>query len=150
MLNSNFKDMLTALNDAEAEYLIIGAYAMAAHGCPRATGDIDIWIRPTPDNAAKVWDALRRFGAPLSRVTVADLHTPETVYQIGLPPQRIDILTSVSGVDFEAAWMERLPIDVEGLAVSVIGLRHLYENKLACGREKDVLDAKILKKLIGE
>ena len=97
----------------------------------------------------KCGNALQRFGAPLSRVTVADFHTPDVVYQIGLPPQRIDILTSVSGVDFAAAWPERLPIEVEGLTVSVIGLRHLYLNKLACGRDKDVLDAKILKRLIG-
>jgi hypothetical protein len=140
---------LNALNDANADYVIVGAYAMAAHGCPRATGDIDIWVRPTPNNAARVWAALRRFGAPLSRVTVADFHTPDTVYQIGLPPQRVDILTSVSGLDFDAAWAERLPIDVEHLPVAVIGLRHLYQNKLATGREKDLLDAKILKKLLG-
>lgn len=95
MLNSNFKDMLNALHEAGADYLLIGAYAMAAHGCPRATGDIDIWVRPTPDNATRVWGALQRFGAPLSRVTVADFHTPDVVYQIGLPPQRIDILTSL-------------------------------------------------------
>jgi hypothetical protein len=82
-------------------------------------------------------------------VTVTDFHTPDTVYQIGLPPQRIDVLTSASGVDFEAAWAERLQIDVEDLKVPVIGLQHLYKNKLACGRDKDVLDAKILKKLIG-
>jgi hypothetical protein len=149
MLNSNFKDMLTALNDADVDYLLIGAYAMAAHGCPRATGDIDIWVRPTQENAARVWAALQRFGAPLSHVTVTDFYTPDTVYQIGLPPQRIDILTSVSGVDFEAAWSERLQIDVEDLKLAVIGLRHLYQNKLACARDKDLLDAKILKKLIG-
>jgi hypothetical protein len=149
MLNSNFKDMLNALNDAGADYLLIGAYAMAVHGCPRATGDIDIWVRPTPENADKVWEALRRFGAPLSRVTVADFHTLDTVYQIGLPPQRIDILTSVSGVEFEAAWPGRLSISLEGLTVAVIGLQHLYENKLACERDKDVLDAKILKRLLG-
>ena len=149
MLNSNFKDMLTALSDADVDYLLVGGYAMAAHGCPRATGDIDIWIRPTADNAAKAWKALERFGAPLSRMTVTDFHTPDIVYQIGLPPQRIDILTSVSGVDFEAAWAERMPIEVESLAVSVIGLRHLYENKLSCGRDRDLLDAKILMKLMG-
>ncbi|MCO6459340.1 MAG: hypothetical protein J5I93_28860 [Pirellulaceae bacterium] len=148
MLNSNFKDMLSALNAAGAEYLLIGAYAMAVHGCPRATGDIDIWVRPTPANAARVWQALRRFGAPLSRMRETDFHTPDNVYQIGLPPQRIDILTSVSGVDFDAAWAERLQIEVEDQTVTVIGLRQLYQNKLACGRDKDMLDAKILKRLL--
>jgi len=77
MLNSNFKDILTALNDAEADYLLIGAYAMAAHGCPRATGDIDLWVRPTQENAVKVWQALARFGAPLSGLTLRDFHTPD-------------------------------------------------------------------------
>jgi len=149
MLNSNFKDMLKALNEAGADYLLVGAFAMAAHGCPRATGDIDIWVRPTAENAAKVWEALKRFGAPLSRMNVSDFHTPDIVYQIGLPPQRIDILTSVSGVEFEAAWRERMSIGVEDLTVSVMGLRQLYENKLSSGRDKDVLDAKILKKMIG-
>ncbi len=96
----------------------------------------------------KVWEALQKFGAPLSRVSVTDLRTPDTVYQIGLPPQRIDILTSVSGVDFEIAWANRLVINVDNLNVAVIGLKQLYENKLASGREKDLLDAKTLKKLI--
>jgi hypothetical protein len=148
MLNSNFKDMLSALSAAQADYLLIGAYAMAVHGCPRATGDIDIWVRPTEENAARVWEALQRFGAPLSRVTVADFRTPDTVYQIGLPPQRIDILTSVSGIDFDAAWANRLVVNVDELSVAVIGLTQLYENKLASGREKDLLDAKTLKKLL--
>ena len=148
MLNSNFKDMLSALSAARAEYLLVGAYAMAVHGCPRATGDIDLWVRPTEENAARVWDALQRFGAPLSRVIAADFRTPDTVYQIGLPPQRIDILTSVTGIDFDAAWANRLVVSVDGLSVAVIGLTQLYENKLASGREKDLLDAKTLKKLL--
>ncbi|MFC1759729.1 hypothetical protein ACFL2H_13340, partial [Planctomycetota bacterium] len=100
MLNPNFKDMLVALNDAKAEYLVVGAYAMAAHGCPRSTGDIDFWVRATPKNAERVWNALSAFGAPMDQISAGDLSTPNVVFQIGIAPQRIDVMTSVSGVDF--------------------------------------------------
>ena len=149
MLNENFRDMLSAFGEAGADYLLIGAYAMAAHGCPRATADIGIWVRPTEDNAQRVWAALRSFGAPLSKVTPEDFCTPEIVYQMGVPPQRIDILTSISGVDFNDAWPDRMIVPVDGLSVPVIGLRQLYANKLASGRDKDQQDTKILKELIG-
>lgn len=145
MLNPNFKDMLSALNAADVDYLVVGAYAMAAHGCPRATGDIDIWIRPTKENAARVWVALKTFGAPTSQVTVDDFHTPDVVYQIGVAPQRVDLLTSISGVDFETAWENRLEIDLDGLSAPVIGRRELLENKVASGRPKDLVDADILR-----
>ncbi|MCA9247482.1 MAG: hypothetical protein KDA42_10215 [Planctomycetales bacterium] len=145
MLNANFKDMLAALNDAEADYLVVGAYAMAAHGCPRATGDIDIWVRPTDDNAQRVWKALRQFGAPMSKVGVDDFATPDVVFQIGVAPQRIDVLTSISGVEFADAWPSRLTVDLGGLQARVISRNHLLENKLATGRPKDVLDADILR-----
>ncbi len=148
MLNENFRDMLSAFGAAEADYLLIGAYAMAAHGCPRATGDIDIWVRPTEENAQRVWAALESFRAPLSKVTPEDFYTPDIVYQMGLPPQRIDILTSISGVDFDDAWPQRMIVSIDGLSVPVIGLKHLYANKLASGRDKDQLDATILRDLI--
>jgi hypothetical protein len=150
MLNENFRDMLSALGEAGVEYLLVGAYAMAAHGCPRATADIDIWVRPTRDNARRVWGALQDFGAPLSEVTPGDFCTPEVVYQMGVPPQRIAILTSISGVEFDDAWPDRMTVSLEGLSVPVIGLRQLYANKLASGRDKDRLDATILKELIGQ
>ena len=105
MLNEDFRDMLSAFGEAGADYLLIGAYAMAAHGCPRATADMDIWVRPTEDNARRVWAALRNFGAPLSKVTPEDFFTPDIVYQMGVPPQRIDILPFPSGG--EAAAGER-------------------------------------------
>lgn len=144
MINKNFKDMLSAFGEARADYMIVGAYAMAAHGCPRATADIDIWVRPTPSNAVRVWNGLLAFGAPLSKVTQGDFHAPGVVYQMGVPPQRIDILTSITGVSFDDAWPHRLVVDMEGLSVPVIGLRHLHTNKLASGRDKDLLDAEIL------
>ncbi|NNE00156.1 MAG: hypothetical protein HKN47_22785 [Pirellulaceae bacterium] len=149
MLNENFRDMLSAFGEAGAEYLLIGAYAMAAHGCPRATGDIDFWVRPTELNAGRVWTALERFGAPLEKVSVGDFHTPDVVYQMGVPPQRIDILTSISGVKFDDAWKNRMTVELDGVSIAVIGLRHLHVNKLATGRDKDQQDAKILAELLG-
>jgi hypothetical protein len=143
-VNSDFLDMLSALSDEGAEFLIVGAFAMAAHGCVRATGDIDIWIRPTPDNASRVWRALQSFGAPTFDLHHQDLSTPDIVFQIGLPPRRIDILTSIAGVSFEAAWPMRLNIQLGTLPVSVIGREHLIQNKLATGRATDRADAEWL------
>ena len=137
--------MLVALNDAEAEYMVVGAYAMAAHGCPRSTGDIDFWVRATPENAKRVWTALSNFGAPMPQIAVEDFSTPDIVFQIGIAPQRIDILTSVSGVEFGDAWPDRLVADLEGLTAHVIGRKHLLQNKLAAGRPKDIVDADILR-----
>lgn len=145
MLNPNFREMLVALNDAGAEYLVVGAYAMAAHGCPRSTGDIDFWVRAAPDNAKLVWAALSAFGAPMSQISIEDFSTPDVVFQIGVAPQRIDILTSVSGVEFESAWPHRLVADLDGLHANVIGREQLLQNKLASGRPKDLLDADILR-----
>jgi hypothetical protein len=149
MLNKNFTDMLSAFSEAGVEYLLVGAYAMAAHGCPRATGDIDFWVRPSEANAKRVWEALEKFGAPLSKVSVNDFCTADVVYQMGVPPQRIDILTSITGVDFAEAWAERLAVQIDQLSINVIGLKQLYANKLASGRPKDQLDAKIIAELLG-
>ena len=145
MLNPNFKDMLSALNEAGAEYLVVGAYAMAAHGCPRSTGDIDFWVRTTPQNAQRVWQALIVFGAPTSQISPEDFSTPDVVFQIGIAPQRIDILTKISGVEFDEAWPNRLTADLGGILANVIGRDELVQNKLASGRPKDLLDADILK-----
>jgi len=114
-MSPDFTDMLSALSEAGVEFLIVGAHALAAHGVPRATGDLDIWIRPTPDNAARALRALVAFGAPLAGLTVEDLTRPDTVFQIGLPPARIDILSGITGVRFAEAW-EKLNVaarDVE-------------------------------------
>ncbi len=139
MLNPDFRDMLSALLDEGADFLLVGAYAMAVYGVPRATGDI-LWIRPSPENTARVIKALQRFGAPLFDLSESDLQTPDTVFQIGLAPRRIDLLTSLDGVDFEEAWRERVETVIEGLVISVIGQRHLIRNKRAVGRPKDIAD----------
>lgn len=145
-LNEDFRDVLRELAAAGAEFVVVGAYAMAAHGVPRATGDIDLLVRPTLSNAQRVFQALVRFGAPVAAhgLTVADLAAPGAVYQLGLPPRRIDILTQISGVDFDEAWRSRITVELEGLDVPVIGHAALAKNKRAAGRDKDLLDLKLL------
>ena len=146
--NRDFLDMVRALNEAEADYLVVGAHAMAVHGVPRATGDFDIWIRPSRDNAERVLLALNQFGAPLSAhgITLDDLGKPDTVYQIGLPPRRIDLMTGISGVVFADAWSSRIEVEIDGLPIHVIGRNDLLLNKRASGRTKDLSDLKILDK----
>ena len=139
-MNPDFRDMLSTLSEANADFLVVGAYALAAHGFPRATGDLDIWIRPTPENAQRVWQALVKFGAPLSQLAVQDLHSPDIVYQIGVAPRRIDILTSISGIDFEEAWKNRKTIAHEGIQFAILCRGDLIANNRACGRPKDLAD----------
>lgn len=147
-LNDDFKDMLAALQGAGAEFIVVGAHALAAHGLPRATGDFDIWVRPSSENAQRVLRALLDFGAPLAAhgVSEADLASPGTVYQIGLPPRRIDILTSISGVEFEEAWTTRFAVTVAGHAFAVLGRDALLTNKRASGRDKDLVDVAALER----
>lgn len=120
---------------------------MGAHGVARATGDMDVLVRPDPANARRVVEALVAFGAPLAAhaVSAADFERAGNVYQMGLPPRRIDVLTSVSGLSFEEAWATRTTVTVAGLEVAVIGLA-LIKNKEAAARDKDLLDAKLLRK----
>jgi hypothetical protein len=136
-LSPDFRDMLNILNEEGAEYLMVGAYAMAAHGHPRATGDMDLWVRPTAENAHRVWKALRKFGAPLLNLTEPDLAVDDIVFQIGVPPNRIDFLTSISAVEFEDAWADRQQIDLAGIPAFALSRRHLLQNKQACNRPKD-------------
>ncbi len=146
MLNPDFKDMLYALSARKVDFLLVGAYAMATHGLPRATGDLDLWIRPTRENASRVMKALADFGAPLSELSLDDLATEGIVFQIGVQPNRIDLLTKISGVDFDQAYNHRLVIELDGLSIPVIGRQELIINKLATDRPKDRLDAELLAK----
>ena len=143
-MNRDFIEMLSALSAAGAKFLIVGAHALAAHGAPRATGDLDIWVQATPGNAARVLAALRQFGAPLFDLTQDDLCARDTVFQIGLPPSRIDILTGISGVAFDGAWERRMEIAIGDLTVGTIGREDFIENKKASGRPKDLLDLQLL------
>jgi len=146
-MNRDFAEMLNALAAEGVEYLVVGAYAVAGHGIPRATGDIDLWVRPTPDNAVRVWRALARFGAPRSRVTEATFTEADVVYQIGLPPNRIDILTTIDGVAFDEAWRDRVECVIAGIAVRMISRAHLIANKRATGRPQDLADVARLEAL---
>ena len=139
-MNPDFRDMLSALNGEGVEYLLVGAYALAVHGLPRATGDIDLWLRATPENARRALAALRRFGAPLADLGERDLTTPGTVFQIGVAPRRIDLLTSIDGVTFDDAWRSRLETELEGLRVPVLSREDFVRNKRALGRPKDLAD----------
>jgi hypothetical protein len=134
MLIQHYRDILAELSAAGADYLLVGAFALAVHAYPRATGDIDLWIRPTPENARRVWDALARFGAPVNDLGVDELSTPGFFYQVGVAPVRIDILTSIDGVSFDEAWEEKERHDLFGLEVPVISQK-------ATGRPKDMADA---------
>lgn len=140
MLNPDYRDMLSAFSEEKVEYLLVGAYALAAHGYVRATGDIDLWVRPERENAKRVLRALARFGAPLSEVTEEDFVEPGVVFQLGVAPLRIDILTAIDGVAFEEAWGARDEIEVEDINVFVIDKLHLAKNKEATGRPQDRVD----------
>jgi hypothetical protein len=145
-VNQDFLDLLRSLSDAEARFLVVGAYAVSFHGEPRATGDLDVWVEPTPENAARVHRALAAFGAPLDELTVTDLHTPGVVFQMGVPPRRIDILTSITAVSFDEAWPERVEGRYGEVRFPLIGREALIENKRALGRPKDLLDLELLER----
>jgi hypothetical protein len=139
-MNPDFAAMLSELSAAGADFIVVGAFALAAHGNPRATGDIDIWVRPTRANAERVLAALRRFGAPLFDLTVEDLADEQTVFQIGMPPVRIDILAGIDGVTFDEAWARREMADLGPLQAPVLAVVDLIANKRAAGRPKDLVD----------
>lgn len=141
MLNPDYKDMLSAFAEENVEYLLVGAYALAAHGYVRATEDIDLRVKGGRENAERIMAALTRFGAPTHEVEARDFEAPGVVFQIGVAPRQIDILTSIDAVDFDAAWPEREEVEVVELKIPVIGRRHLLRNKRAAGRPKDLADA---------
>ena len=148
-MNDDFVELLHALLDARARFLIVGAHAMAVHGIPRATQDLDVLVEPTAENAERVWTALVAFGASVASlgVTRHDLERPGTVVQLGLPPRRIDLLTGITGVTFGDAWRGRVEHEVRGRPVPFIGREALVANKRAVGRRKDLTDLEALGEL---
>ena len=146
MLNPDFREMLLCLNEEEVDFLVVGAYALAAHGFPRATGDLDIWVRNNMENAESVIRALVRFGAPISNLSAADFTASDLVVQLGIEPCRIDLLTGIDGVSFDEAWENRVKIVVAEVEINVLSREHLLKNKLAAGRDKDQGDINWLKK----
>ena len=133
--------------DEGVKFLLVGAYAVAAHGYPRATMDIDIWIMPSPDNAEAALRALSRFGAPLRGLSAGDLQKDDTIFQIGVAPRRIDIITGVSGLQFEETFTHSVEISIEGLQIHIPSVDDLIRNKRASGRTKDLADAEALESL---
>ena len=139
-MNPDFVDLLRAFIAADVRFLIVGAYALAVHGRPRATGDLDVWVDATPANAARVMRALAEFGAPLADVSEADFARPGVTYQIGVPPGRIDFLTELTSLTFAEAWPDRLRHPFGDLDVNFIGRASFVRNKRATGRPKDLGD----------
>ncbi len=139
-MNQDFVDLLRAFVAHEVRFLIVGAYALALHGRPRATGDLDIWVDATPENARRVMIALAAFGAPLEDVSETDFASPGVVVQLGVAPGRIDILTQLTGLSFGEAWPERLHHPFGEVDVDFIGREPFLRNKRATGRAKDLGD----------
>ena len=143
-MNQDFLDLLRAFIDHSVRFMIVGAYALGVHGRPRATGDLDVWVDPTPANAANVMKALDRFGAPMGPVTVDDFSRPGVVFQMGLPPLRIDVLTELTGLAFADAWSTRVAASFGPITVDVIGRDAFIKNKRATGRARDLGDIEAL------
>jgi hypothetical protein len=139
-MNQDFVDLLRAFIAADVRFLIVGAYALALYGRPRATGDLDVWIDATPDNAARVMRALAAFGAPLADVSADDFSRPGVTYQIGVAPARIDILTELTDLTFAEAWPGRMLHPFGEIDVDFIGRDAFIRNKRATGRAKDLGD----------
>ena len=140
LLNPDFIDILSAFSEENVEYMVVGGYAMAFHGYVRATGDIDLWIRISEENVKSVWRALQSFGAPILDLTIEDLLTPGMVYQMGVVPNRIDVINEISGVEFGDAWKLRKTIEFGNLKIPLIGKEQLLINKKAANRAKDQSD----------
>jgi hypothetical protein len=148
-MSPDFLDLLRAFSDAEARFLVVGAYAVGVHGRPRATKDLDVWVEASDENAPRVMRGLVAFGAPLMGLTESDLSKPGVGLQIGVPPGRIDVLTKISGITFADAWPGRVQADFgDGVHCSVIGLAELLRNKRASGRPQDLADVAGLERLI--
>jgi predicted nucleotidyltransferase len=143
-LTSDFADLLRALNGVGARYLVVGAHALAYHGRPRATADLDVWVEASPKNAVRVRRALANFGAPLENLSVEDLCGDDLIFQIGVPPLRVDIITGIDGVTFSEAWPRRVKDVIDGIQVAIIGREDFIRNKKAAGRLKDLADVEAL------
>ena len=145
MLNQDYKEMLSLLLESKVDFILVGAYALAAYGFPRATADIDIFVKPNPENAAVIIKTLKKFGAPLENISQNDFSKPGIILQIGVAPRRIDLITKIDGLTYDEASAGKETIEIEGLLIPVISKQNLIINKLATGRTKDKIDADNLK-----
>jgi predicted nucleotidyltransferase len=145
MFSQDFKEFVELLQKNNATYLIVGGYAVGVHGHPRFTGDLDIWLNPTTENAKKILQTVNEFGFSSFNLTVADFEKEGNVIQLGYPPLRIDLLTSIDGVTFEECYQNRKEVNIEGVIVNFIGYWDLLKNKQQTGRAKDIDDIEHLK-----
>ena len=143
-IERDFKELLVLLNSHHVEYLLVGAYALAFHGAPRFTGDLDVFVKPDPANSARVMASLRDFGFGSVGLSAQDFEKPNQVIQLGVPPVRIDLITTISGVSWEDAVAEGVAAELDGVPVRFIGRAHLVANKRASGRKKDIADLEAL------
>lgn len=146
LANSDFRELLSIFNAKNVRYLVVGGYAVVKYTEPRYTKDLDLWVQPDAANAQRVFEALREFGAPLRALTAQDFAHPGYFYQMGVPPVRVDILMSISGLDFDEAWSAREAVDYDGVLMPFISKGHLIASKLAAGRPQDLLDAASLQR----
>ena len=145
MANSDFKELLNLFEDYDVRYLVVGGYAVMHYCEPSYTEDLDVWIDSSPDNAQNVFRALVRFGAPLKDISPEDFATEGLVYQMGIPPVRVDVIMSLDGVNFREAWESRERGEFQGLSAWFIGREHLIQNKFASGRHIDLHDVEQLR-----
>lgn len=143
-VNQDFSDLLHEFVDGEVRFLLVGGHALAVHAEPRATGDLDVWVANDIENARRVYAALAKFGALLEQVRTEDFTSDDLIYQIGVVPQRIDVITAIDGVRFEEAWQARTQIRVGSVSVPVIGRAAFVVNKRASGRPKDLADVQLV------
>jgi hypothetical protein len=142
--SDDFRELLSLFNDEGVKYLIIGGFALASYGRPRYTKDLDIWIDAAGDNPWRAFRALARFGAPLENVTPDDLSNPDTILQLGVEPVRVDIMSSISGIEFTAAWQRRISSSYGSIPVFIIARDDYIANKRASGRPGDLRDVEAL------
>jgi hypothetical protein len=142
--NSDFRDLLRAFNDEGVRYLVVGGYAFMLYSSPRFTKDLDVWVEPSAENGERVFQALRRFGAPLRGISASDFTQPGQIYQLGVEPNRIDVLTSIESLDFAAAWECRQEAEFDNLRAWFLSRKDLIRNKRAVGRPQDLIDADLL------
>lgn len=144
-LSRDFKEFIECFNANEVRYLIIGGYAVAHHGRPRYTKDLDIWVELGGENGLRIVEALKDFGFDSLGLKANDFDDPDTVVQLGYEPHRIDILTSAAGIDFGVAWSRQCCVDIDGVSVRVLGLTDLIANKQAVGRPQDLADVEAIR-----
>jgi hypothetical protein len=146
MLNEDYSEILLALSRNKVRFLVVGAYAMGIYGYPRATGDFDIWIEPSLENSQKAYKSLQEFGAPLKDITEKTFNEEGIIFQIGVAPRRIDLITQIDGVTFKDAYTHKELVKIENLNIPFLSKSDLIKNKESTGREKDKLDVKYLRR----